>query len=309
MNAPARTDTNPVRYGKPYSAVAHISQDVRPFIAMARGLSAAGFSTPEILAEELAQGLLLLEDFGTEGVTDANGPIPERYGLTIDILAALHGREMTRILPVTPTMTHTIPMFDQQAMEIELEQLVDWYLPQIGAPALSQRNRDNFLALWRAVLAPLHKGPKTWLLRDVHSPNLIWLPEREGLRRIGLLDFQDAMMGSPAYDVASLCMDARIDVPQPLELQLLARYVKARKIADPAFDAAAFARDYAVMGAQRVTKILGIFARLNKRDNKPGYLKHIPRVRGYLDRSLAHPALAELRIWFETFVFSVERRR
>ena len=91
--------------------------------------------------------------------------------------------------------------------------------------------------------------------------------------------------------------------------RVLARYVKARKIADPAFDAAAFASDYAVMGAQRVTKILGIFARLNKRDNKPGYLKHLPRVRGYLDRCLAHPALAELRIWFDSFVSSVERRR
>jgi len=309
MNAPPRTDTTPVRYGKPYSIIAHISQDVRPFIAMTRGLAAAGLSSPEILAEDLPHGLLLVEDFGAEGVVDANGPIAERYGLTIDLLAALHGQDLTRILPVTPTMTHTIPLFDEQAMEIELELLLDWYLPHIGAPQLSQRNRDNFLALWRAVLAPLHKGPKTWLLRDVHSPNLVWLPRREGLRRIGLLDFQDAMIGSPAYDVASLCMDARVDVPQPLELQLLARYVKARKLADAEFDAAAFARDYAVMGAQRLTKILGIFARLDKRDGKPLYLQHLPRVRAYLDRALAHPVLAELRIWFETFLVPVEARR
>jgi aminoglycoside/choline kinase family phosphotransferase len=123
------------------------------------------------------------------------------------------------------------------------------------------------------------------------------------------LDFQDAMIGSPAYDVAALCLDARLTIAQPLELQLLTRYVKARRTADPTFDPAGFARSYAVMAAQRNTKILGLFARLDKRDNKPAYLKHIPRVRGYLDRSLAHPALAELRIWFETFVFSVERRR
>jgi len=309
MNAPPRTDTAPVRFGKPYSAIAHISQDIRPFIALDRGLAAAGFSTPAILAEDLPHGLLLLEDFGNEGVTDAGGPMAERYGVTIDLLAALHGQELQRVLPVSPGMTHTIPLFDQQAMEIEVELLLDWYLPHIGAPTLSQRNRDNFLALWRAVLAPLHKGTKTWLLRDVHSPNLIWLPEREGVRKIGLLDFQDAMIGSPAYDVASLCMDARIDVPQALELQLVTRYVKARLIADPAFDAPGFARDYAVMGAQRTTKILGIFARLDKRDRKPGYLAHMPRVHGYLKRALAHPALAELRIWFETFVFSVEARR
>jgi aminoglycoside/choline kinase family phosphotransferase len=152
------------------------------------------------------------------------------------------------------------------------------------------------------------RGPKTWLLRDIHSPNLFWLPERDGIARIGLIDFQDAMIGSPAYDLASLAMDARVSVPEELELSLIARYVKARMAAGPGFDAASFTRDYAVIGAQRLTKILGIFARLDRRDGKPGYLLHMPRIRAYLDRALAHPALSEVKLWFETFVFPHERR-
>src|SRR5262249_41271135 len=155
-----------------------------------------------------------------------------------------------------------IPPFDLPAMEIEVELMIDWYMPKIGAPPISQRSRDAFFALWRHALLPAVKGQRTWLLRDVHSPNLIWLAGREGMARIGLLDFQAAMIGSPAYDVASLAMDARVSVPEELELQLLARYVKARRAVDQAFDPAGFTRDYAVMGAQRLTKILGIFARL-----------------------------------------------
>ena len=309
MNAPARTDTTPIRYGKTYSEIAHISQDVRPFIAIDRALAARGFSTPRILSEDIEGGVLLLEDLGTEGVVDADGPIAERYGVAIDALAALHAMHLPAMVPVAPGIDHAIPPFDLQAMEIEAELLIDWYLPFSGAPALSQRNRDGFFALWRAVLAPIIRAPRTWLLRDVHSPNLIWLPERQGVARIGLLDFQDAMLGSPAYDLASLCMDARVTVPEALELQLLARYVRARKAVDPAFDAAGLTRDYAVMGAQRLTKILGIFARLDRRDGKPGYLQHIPRVRAYLDRALAHPVLSEVRLWYETFVFPQEPAR
>jgi hypothetical protein len=207
---------------------------------------------------------------------------------------------------VAPDIVHEIPPFDLAALEIETELLLDWYLPLIGAPQLAQRSRSGFTALWRALFTPILQGPKTWLLRDVHSPNLIWLPGRKGIERIGLLDFQDAMIGSPAYDVAALCLDARVTVPEELELQLVARYVRARLAADPGFDTAAFARDYAVMGAQRTTKILGLFARLDKRDGKPSYLKHIPRVRTYLDRTLAHPALAEIRAWYETHVLAAE---
>jgi tRNA threonylcarbamoyl adenosine modification protein YjeE len=306
MNAPPRTDRTAVRWGKTYSEIAHISQDIKPFVALDRGLAERGFSTPRILAQDLERGMLLLEDLGGEGVVDADGPIAARYAAAVDLLAALHRLDLPTTLPVADGVSHTIPPFDLPAMEIEVELMIDWYLPKIGAPPISQRSRDAFFALWRHALLPAVKGQRTWLLRDVHSPNLIWLAGREGVARIGLLDFQDAMIGSPAYDVASLAMDARVSVPEELELQLLARYVKARRAADPGFDPAGFTRDYAVMGAQRLTKILGIFARLERRDGKPAYLRHLPRVRAYLGRALAHPQLAEVRAWFETFVFPHE---
>lgn len=308
MNSPARTDRTPVRYGKTYSQIAHISQDVKPFVAMAKGLTERGFSAPQILKEDLLHGLLLLEDFGTDFIAEDNKPVAERYGVAIDLLARLHGMELPDTLPVASAINHKIPPFDHGALDIEVELLIEWYMPMIGAPQLSQRNRDHFTALWRSALAPVVKGEQSWLLRDVHSPNLMWLPQREGINRIGLLDFQDAMIGPPAYDVASLCLDARVSVDQELELQLLTRYVKARRGADAAFDPAGFARAYAVMAAQRNTKLLGLFARLDKRDGKPAYLKHIPRIRAYLDRALAHPTLADLREWFETFVFAIEAK-
>jgi aminoglycoside/choline kinase family phosphotransferase len=144
--------------------------------------------------------------------------------------------------------------------------------------------------------------PATWVLRDFHSPNLMWLDEREGVERIGLLDFQDALMGPAAYDLASLLMDARVDVGQDLELKLLSRYAAGRTAVYPGFDLKPFVRQYVTLGAQRTTKILGIFSRLNKRDDKPDYLKHLPRVWNYLARALAHPSLAELAKWYEAHV-------
>ncbi|HYS47918.1 MAG TPA: phosphotransferase, partial [Xanthobacteraceae bacterium] len=138
--------------------------------------------------------------------------------------------------------------------------------------------------------------------RDFHSPNLVWLPEREGMARVGLLDFQDALVGPPAYDVASLLQDARVDVPEAMEISLLGRYAKARQADDPDFNLAGFVELYATLAAQRATKILGIFARLDRRDGKPQYLRHLPRVWRYLRRALSHPALAPLKAWYEAHV-------
>ena len=141
-------------------------------------------------------------------------------------------------------------------------------------------------------------GHKTWVLRDFHSPNLIWLDERPGTAKVGIIDFQDAVLGPAAYDLVSLLQDARIDVPEQLELALLTRYIKARRAADETFDPAGFAELYAIMSAQRNTRLLGTFARLNRRDGKPQYLRHQPRIWTYLNRSLAHPVLAHAREWY-----------
>ncbi|MCK0207495.1 tRNA (adenosine(37)-N6)-threonylcarbamoyltransferase complex ATPase subunit type 1 TsaE [Starkeya koreensis] len=303
MNAPRRPDGPPVRGGRPYSQIAHLAEDVKPFVAMARGLRERGFSAPAIYGGDLEAGLLIIEDLGEEGVLGGTppAPLPERYEAAVDVLAALHAMELPDTLPVAQGIDHHIPAYDLQALLIEAELLLDWYLPHSGV-SLAADARQSFRQLWTVALAPALAQKPVWVLRDYHSPNLMWLPDRDGLARVGLLDFQDAVMGPAAYDVASLGQDARIDVPEALELALLGRYAKARREADPAFDVRGFAASYAVMGAQRATKILGIFARLNHRDRKPAYLRHLPRIWNYLQRCLAFTELEALASWYKDHV-------
>jgi len=180
---------------------------------------------------------------------------------------------------------------------VEIGLMLQWYLPDRGAEP-SEVLRAEFVAMWRDLLQEAEASARTWVLRDFHSPNLIWLGERNGIARVGIIDFQDAMLGPPAYDVVSLLQEARIDVPEALELALLTRYIKARRDADTGFDPAGFAANYALMSAQRNTRLLGTFARLNRRDGKPQYLRHQPRIWTYLSRSLAHPALAKIQAWY-----------
>jgi len=303
MNAPRRPDGPPVRGGLPYSAIAHLAEDVQPFVAMSRGLRDHGLSAPHVYAANLADGLLLLEDLGAEAVVagDPPAPIEERYAAAVDVLVALHRLALADTPPVTPEIIHTIPPYDLDALMIEVELLLDWYMPYRGANVTAAA-RDKFLALWRAALAPVVEAPKTWVLRDFHSPNLLWLPERDGIARLGILDFQDAVMGPAGYDLASLLQDARVDVTEEMEIELLSRYARARRETDPDFDLAGFLTIYATLAAQRASKILGIFARLDRRDGKPQYLRHLPRVWDYLQRSLALPQLAGLDVWYRMHV-------
>lgn len=303
MNAPRRPDGPPVRDGKPYSAIAHLAEDVRPFVAMADALRALDFSAPEIYAADLDQGFLLLEDFGSQPFVTGSPPAPiaARYGEAVDVLAALHARQIEAMLPLPDGTTYAIPAYDKSAFLIEAELLADWYIPHRGL-ALGDAEREQFRELWLSALKPAMEGQQTWVLRDFHSPNLIWLPDRAGYRRVGPLDFQDTVIGPTGYDVASLLQDARVDVPEALERELFARYLARRAETDPGFDPVGFAAIYAIMAAQRATKILGIFARLDRRDGKPQYLRHMPRVWRSLQRSLAHPALAELSAWYKVNV-------
>jgi tRNA threonylcarbamoyl adenosine modification protein YjeE len=304
MNSPKRPDGPPVLGGKSYSAIAHLAESVTPFVAMALALRARGFSAPAVFAADREAGLLVIEDLGDELMVkdDPPAPIESRYEMATDLLAELHQETLQDVLPVEPGVTYRLPRYDMDAFLIEAELLLEWFLPKLEV-RISGAKRDAYRALWRAALLPITGGSaQTWVLRDFHSPNLLWLPEREGTARIGLLDFQDAVMGPAAYDVASLLQDARVDVPEMMEIGLLSRYTRARRSADAAFDAPAFARAYATLAAQRASKILGIFARLERRDHKPQYLRHLPRVWAYLQRSLAHPALAPLAAWYRANV-------
>lgn len=297
MVSPPRSDGPPVRNGKPYSAIVKLAESVHAFVGVDRGLRALGFSAPRIYGEDLNEGLLIIEDLGSEPVVDASGPRPERYAEAVRLLAKLHATELPGVLPVADGIDHVLPPYDLEALVFETELLPDWYCPAIRGADLPSPARSEFVALWAEVLGGLIPERPTWTLRDYHSPNLIWLPQREGLERIGLIDFQDAVLGHPAYDLASLLQDARVDATAEFELRLLGLYVRERRNREPDFDMQGFARAYAVLAAQRATKILGIFARLDRRDGKPGYLAHLPRIEGYLTRNLAHPALTRLRLW------------
>ncbi|KYK46702.1 tRNA threonylcarbamoyladenosine biosynthesis protein TsaE [Bradyrhizobium liaoningense] len=298
MNFPQRPDGAAVYNGKSYSAAVHLAENVKPFVAIAEGLHAQGISAPTIHHSNLDHGFLITEDFGSEGVIEGDPPRPigERYEAATDLLALLHGKALPETLPLDGK-TYEIPVFDVEAMLIEIGLMPEWYLPDRNAP-LSDEKRAEFFAMWRELLRIPLAAPKTWIIRDYHSPNLIWLAERSGIARVGVIDFQDTVLGPQSYDVVSLLQDARIDVPENIELTLLSRYIKARRAQDTSFDAAGFAELYAIMSAQRNTRLLGTFARLNRRDGKPHYLRHQPRIWTYLQRSLAHPALSSLREWY-----------
>ena len=291
MDSPPLPPGPPVRDGKPYWAIAHSAPDVRPFITVEAALRGYGYSVPAILARGEATGLLLIEDFGDRtfaAAMDAGTPMRDLYRAATDLLVDLSQH------PAPPFL----PPFDEGALLIEVSLLIDWYWPHVSGSAAPKQIADEFVALWRRAITPLAAHPREWVLRDVHSPNLLWLPEREGLRKVGLIDFQDAMAGSSAYDLASLLQDARLDVPEALERELLGHYLTQRAARDPSFDQAAFRRLYALMGAQRNTKLLGIFVRLANRDGKTAYLRLLPRIQRYLARNLADPALADLRGWY-----------
>ncbi len=301
MNAPARPDGPPVRDGKPYSRIAHLAEDVRPFVAIDRALREQGFAAPEILAADCEAGFLLIEDLGRGSVVAEGAPIEERYQAAAALLADLHTYKWPEEVTLEDGFIHRVPAYDRDALMIEAELYLDWFVPDVtGAPA-SDEAAAAFREGWNRLIDLMEGSPKTWCLRDFHSPNLIWRENLTGNARLGLIDFQDAVIGPEAYDLASLGQDARVTVPEALEEALIASYVAIRQQRNANFDADGFRRDYAILSAHRATKVIGIFTRLARRDGKPGYLAHMPRLFAYLKRSLSHPALADIKLWYDRF--------
>ncbi len=302
MNSPPRPDGPALYDGKTYSEAVHLAENVKPFVAIANGLREHGYSAPAIHQADLMEEFLIIEDLGCESFFDGTPPAPiaERYQTAVDMLAAFHREPLPRHASCRTKYRLPDPN-DSAAMMIEIGLMIDWYLPDKGV-TLSGTAHAEFLLIWSELLVKAMTGHKTWVLRDFHSPNLIWLGRRKDTGRVGLIDFQDTVIGPAAYDLMSLLQDARVDVPESFEIAMLTRYVQDRRTADPAFDAATFAEHYAIMSAQRNTRLLGTFARLNQRDHKPHYLRHQPRAWTYLNRALAHPTLAALRKWCEAHI-------
>lgn len=268
-------------------------EDPRPFIAVAEWLVDRGLSAPDILARDLDHGLLLLGDFGDARLRETLDADPARehelYALATDLLVELHGHE-----PMPGLKPHGL---EEWLDEVAL--FTDWYCSAVGLDVDS----DGFQNAWRQVLAPVAEdglGPVT-VLRDYHAENIMLVQGRAGVAHFGLLDFQDALAGHPAYDLASVLEDARRDVSPDTERAMIERYVAATGGGE------AFQRAYWALAAQRNTRILGVFTRLWKRDGKPGYRRFQPRMWGLLERDLAQPHLAPVRDWFDANVLPVHR--
>ncbi|MBV8118790.1 MAG: phosphotransferase [Alphaproteobacteria bacterium] len=265
-------------------------EDVGPYVAVAAVLRGLGLSAPEVIAEDRGQGFLLIEDFGDDTYTrllQAGGDEAILYRLAIDSLAVLQQRAAAVGLP-------DLPPYDADALLAEAVLLVDWYMPAVLGENLAPALREEYLGLWRGLLSKvLGLLRPTLVLRDFHVDNLMLLPGRCGVRACGLLDFQDAVIGSPAYDLVSLLEDARRDVPEILGRAMTERYLAAF----PTFNRTDFRQAAAILAVQRNCKILGIFTRLWKRDGKPAYLCHIPRLWRLLEAELRHPALRDIARW------------
>jgi tRNA threonylcarbamoyl adenosine modification protein YjeE len=297
MDSPRHTPGPILAQGKYYQQIAHIAEDVRPFIAIGRYLVSRGLRAPAIYDTDIEKGILLIEDLGGEGVLDENGvPIAERYRESAACLARLHGQAFERVLPVADGVVHTVPDFDRDAMQIEVSLVTDWYLPWKRGTAASDDERRDYIAIWDGLIESLGAAEHNLLLRDFHSPNIIWRQQATGTDRVGIIDFQDAMIGPSAYDVASLVQDARVDMPEGVADSVLEHYLSLRA-RDAGFDRTRFLRDWHVMAAQRNCKLIGLWVRLMQRDGKPAYMRHMPRTLRNLERALTHPDLAPLRDW------------
>lgn len=273
-------------------------EDVGSFVTLARHLAGLGFSAPEIYAEDSEAGLLVIEDFGDHTYTArlaAGAAEKPLYALAVDLLIGLHRAPRAADVAVPP--------YDETRLIDEASLLVDWYLPAMRGEPTAPDLKRGYIDTWRLLLPLAEATPASLVLRDYHVDNLMWLEGRDGVARCGLLDFQDAVVGSVAYDLVSLVEDARRDLAPGLAEAMIARYLAAFPDLDPdAFKAAA-----AMLAAQRNCKIIGIFTRLSERDGKPVYLEHIPRVWRLLEGDLAHPALVSLRDWLDCHIPARDR--
>lgn len=294
-----------------YSQIAHLAVDCRPFVAVCDYLTGAGLAAPQIFARDLDAGLLLSEDLGDDlygpAIDTGAGPqgtsLDEMYRAAIDTLIALQSHPAPITLPVGDGTLHQVPHFDDGIFRAELNVPLDWYFPVVLGREVSDKERAAYHDIWTGLRPMIDAGPRTLFLRDFHSPNMLWLNEAQGVRRVGLIDFQDALIGSRAYDVVSFLQDARKDVPREREEAMLALYVARAKADLEGFDEEEFRAAYATLGAERALRLIGLWPRLLKRDNKPHYMAHMPRTMEYLQRNLAHPALAPLKTWLDAHMF------
>ena len=299
-SAPAPAGATPAqRIALGYNAVTRLAGGrVDAWAAVAAFLRERGLSAPAVLALDAGQGFAVLEDLGSDlfrDRLDAGADPAEIYGQAVDLLVELHAEPPPAALPIPGGGAWTLPAYDALALRMGLDLWLQWWPPLVGMAPPSAEALAAWPELWAPVLARGEVGASVFTHRDYHAENLLWLPGRSGAARVGLLDFQDAVCGHPAWDLVSLLQDARREVPRALETAMMARYLTAR----PALDAQAFRADYAGLGALNALRILGpVFARQITGFGREKYRAFLPRVWRRLERNLEHPNLVDLRAWF-----------
>ncbi|HWY66673.1 MAG TPA: phosphotransferase [Rhizomicrobium sp.] len=285
-----------------YNALARLAgADTARFVAAAQWLRAHGLAAPEIYDADPVSGFVILEDLGdalfAEVLADG-GDEKQLYQHAVEVLAKIHASAA----PVALAAGKPLFDYDLAAQIAETDLLPEWFLPLALGRKASDEERIEHRRLWRAALSGIGKNRRVFVHRDYHAQNLLWLPQRSGVSRVGLIDFQDAVAGSAAYDLISLIEDARRDVSPALAEAATAHYLATIEAQGARLNEQEFRQEMAVMAAQRNAKIVGIFARLYKRDGRVRYLAFLPRVWAYLERDLGHPALADLRAWYDRVI-------
>jgi aminoglycoside/choline kinase family phosphotransferase len=305
--APCPPDATPAeRAALGYNALARLAAGrVDAFVACAGWLRDQGLSAPQVLAADPGAGLAVLEDLGDDlyaYLIEAGADEAPLYDAAIDGLLTLHAAPTPGVLAydgsIWPLLT-----YDGLALKTAHDIFVEW-MPRFRPVSLDAAALVDWEALWAPIRARGEAGATVFCHRDYHAENLIWLPDRQGAARVGLLDFQDAVLAHPAWDLSMLLHDARRTVSPAREAASLDRYLAGR----PDLDRAAFLADYHALGALNIVRILGIFARLVTRDGKPRYADFVPRLWTYLDACFTNPALSGLKAWFDAHVPAEVRR-
>lgn len=295
------------RQAQGWNAVARLSAGrIEAFAAAAAHLKSLGLSAPEVVALDAPNGLAVLEDFGDAlfaRVIENGADETPLYMAAVEALAVIHAAATPDVLS-GPGGDWPLLAYDETALQGGADLFVEW-LPKLKPELVFDAAA---IAEWRAAWAPVvergAKGATVMAHRDYHAENLIWLPDRDGAARVGLIDFQDAVRAHPSWDLHSLLQDARRDVSPALERAALDHYFALR----PGLDRAAFMRDYAGLAALNEARILGIFARLIVRDGKPRYAAFMPRMWAHLERNLKQPGLETVADWFARHVPEEARR-
>lgn len=271
------------------------------YAAITQLLLGQKLNAPDIKAWDIKLGFFVMEDFGdnlfSSLLLEKNNDETQFYQTALDVLVTLNHYTPQSVIECDD-VTYRLPVYDMNRLIAEACLFTQWYVPHLTKRALSSAARDEFVTILRGILLPVVNGSSVLTLRDYHADNLMWLSARKGLQKVGLLDFQDAVLGNRAYDVASLLQDARRDISPEFEAKMLEYYISSAKIEDKD----AFMRDYTILAAQRNIKILGIFIRLLVRDKKNQYLGYLPRVWAYLERDLETECLVSLKNWFDRWL-------